>query len=177
MSTERFAPAEAALKAGRVEEGVALIEASLREDPQAPLHIYRNFTALLIRHKQYERAATWTTQAVGVDVAALPPTVDSHPVFELARLSVRREPAEAGRAPAAGAINTLLAVERWTPDAAGGEALVFDAGAGRFRTPQGAPADPPARVGKLVFRTAPGLIAADAVALLAQGVAWESASA
>ena len=64
MSTERFAPAEAALKAGRVEEGVALIEASLREDPQAPLHIYRNFTALLIRHKQYERAATWTTQAV-----------------------------------------------------------------------------------------------------------------
>ena len=113
----------------------------------------------------------------GVDVAALPQTVDSHPVFELARLSVRREPVEAGRAPAAGAINTLLAVERWTPDAAGGEALVFDAGAGRFRTPQGAPADPPARVGKLVFRTAPGLIAADAVALLAQGVAWESASA
>ena len=113
----------------------------------------------------------------GVDVAALPQTVDSHPVFELARLSVRREPVEAGRATAAGAINTLLAVERWTPDAAGGEALVFDAGAGRFRTPQGAPADPPARVGKLVFRTAPGLIAADAVALLAQGVAWESASA
>ena len=64
MSTERFAPAEAALKAGRLEEGVALIEASLREDPNAPLHVYRNFAAMLIRHKQYERAETWTVQAV-----------------------------------------------------------------------------------------------------------------
>lgn len=111
----------------------------------------------------------------GVDLAALPLTVDSHPVFELARLSVRREPAEAGRAPAAGAINTLLVAERWTPDAAGGDALVYDAGAGRFRTPDGAPADPPAKVDKLVLRTAH--IPADAVALLSQGVSWSSASA
>lgn len=113
----------------------------------------------------------------GVDLAALPATVDSHPVFELARLSVRREPPPAGRPPAAGAVNTLLVAERWTPEAAGGDALVYDAGAGRFRTPEGGPAGPPAKVDKLVFRTAPGLIPADAIALLSQGVTWSSASA
>lgn len=64
MSIDRFAPAEAALKAGRIEEGVTLIEASLSEDPQAPLHVYRNFAALLVRHKQYDRAETWTGRAV-----------------------------------------------------------------------------------------------------------------
>lgn len=110
----------------------------------------------------------------GIDVAALPAT--SHPIFELARMTVRREPSAERRQPAAGAINTLLVLERWTPGAAGGEALVFDASASRFRTPDGGPASAPARVEKLIFRTAPGLIPADAIALLSQGVAWGSAS-
>lgn len=113
----------------------------------------------------------------GIDLAALPSAVDSHPVFEFARLSVRYAPPPPGRIPAAGTVNTLLVVERWSPDAAGGDALVFDAASSRFRTPQGDPANAPAQVGKLVFRTAPGLFPADAVALLSQGVAWGSASA
>ncbi|MBT9471777.1 MAG: hypothetical protein V4514_03990 [Pseudomonadota bacterium] len=113
----------------------------------------------------------------GIDVGALPPSVDSHPVFELARLTVRREPGVQLRQPATGAVNTLLVVERWTPDAAGGDALVFDASASRFRTPEGAPAGAPAQVANLVFRTGPGLLPADAVALLSQGVTWRSASA
>ncbi|MDO9430044.1 MAG: hypothetical protein Q7T84_01960 [Phenylobacterium sp.] len=112
----------------------------------------------------------------GIDVAALPPNVDSHPVFEMARLSVRRAPGVELRQPANGAVNTLLVVERWTPGAAGGDALVFDAGASRFRTPEGAPAPAPAKVEKLVFRTDPGLVPADAIALLSQGVTWGSAS-
>jgi hypothetical protein len=113
----------------------------------------------------------------GIDVAALPPNVDSHPVFELARLSVRRSPGVELRQPPAGAINTLLVLERWTPGAAGGDALVFDASANRFRTPEGAPAPTPARVEKLVYRTDRGLVPADAIALLSQGVTWGSASA
>ena len=113
----------------------------------------------------------------GIDVAALPPNVDSHPVFEMARLSVRRVPGVELRQPASGAINTLLVLERWTPGAAGGDALVFDAASSRFRTPEGAPAPAPAKVDKLVYRTDRGLIPADAIALLSQGVTWGSASA
>ena len=113
----------------------------------------------------------------GIDLSALPSNVDGHPIFELARLSVRREPPPTPRPSAAGHVNTLLVVERWTPEAAGGDALVFDAASSRFRTPEGAPADPPAKVAKVVFRTGSGLQAADAVALLSQGVGWSSASA
>jgi hypothetical protein len=113
----------------------------------------------------------------GVDLAALPPSVDSHPMFELARLTVRRTAPETARAQAAGTVNTLLVAERWTPEAAGGDALVYDAGAARFRTPDGAPALAPARADIVIFRTASGLVPADAVALLSQGVSWSSASA
>lgn len=113
----------------------------------------------------------------GVDAQALPTGVDSHPIFELARLSVRREPPLLGRPTATGAVSTLLVLEAWKPGAAGGDSLVFDAAAGRFRTPEGAPATPPAKVEKAVFRTHQGLIPADAIALLAHGVAWRSASA
>lgn len=113
----------------------------------------------------------------GIDVAALPPNVDSHPVFEMARLSVRRVPGVELRPPATGAINTLLVLERWTPGAAGGDALVFDAASSRFRTPEGGPAQAPAKVDKLIYRTDRALIPADAIALLSQGVTWGSASA
>lgn len=113
----------------------------------------------------------------GIDLAALPSSVDGHPIFELARLSVRREPPPASRPAAAGVVNTLLVAERWTPEAAGGDALVFDAASYRFVSPEGAPADPPAKADKVVFRTRPGLMAADAIALLSQGVTWSSASA
>lgn len=64
MTIDRFAPAEAALKAGHIEDGIALIERQLTEDPNAPLLIYRNFNGLLIRQKAYERAERWTAAAI-----------------------------------------------------------------------------------------------------------------
>jgi hypothetical protein len=113
----------------------------------------------------------------GIDLTALPAAVDSHPVFELARLSVRR-PAKPLRRPApSGAVATLTVIETWTPAAAPAEGLVFEAAATRFRTPAGAPAPPPAQVERVIFRTDPGLIPADAVALLSHGVAWRSSTA
>lgn len=65
MSVDRFAPAEAALKAGRFEEGVGLIEAELSRDPAAPLQIYRNFGAMLVRRRAYTQAERW--MRVGVE--------------------------------------------------------------------------------------------------------------
>jgi predicted O-linked N-acetylglucosamine transferase (SPINDLY family) len=64
MSTNRFAEAEAALGAGQRDEGIRLVEEQLELDPQAPLQLYRNFTALLIRNKFYEAAERWATQGV-----------------------------------------------------------------------------------------------------------------
>lgn len=66
MSTDRFAPAEAALKAGNFEEGVRLIEAELERDPKAPVGIYRNFTAMLFRNGRIEQMGRWA--AVGVEL-------------------------------------------------------------------------------------------------------------
>jgi hypothetical protein len=47
--TDRIAEADAALKAGRLEEGVALIEAVLTDEPGSALRLYQNFTSLLYR--------------------------------------------------------------------------------------------------------------------------------
>jgi protein O-GlcNAc transferase len=66
MPLKRFAEAEAALAAGRREEGIALVAEQLELDPQAPVNIYRNFTAMLIRNKRYEEAERWATQGVEV---------------------------------------------------------------------------------------------------------------
>lgn len=41
-----------------------MIEATLTEDPQAPVNIYRNFATMLVRRKDYARAETWTAQAI-----------------------------------------------------------------------------------------------------------------
>ncbi|WP_332773690.1 hypothetical protein [Phenylobacterium sp.] len=112
----------------------------------------------------------------GIDLAALPPSVDSHPMWELARLSVRREPPPLARSAATGRIGQLVVVEAWSEGCAARDALVFDAGAGRFRTPGGAPAAPPALAERVVYRVQPDLVAADAVALLANGVTWRAAS-
>lgn len=64
MSIERFAAAEAALKAGRIEEAVASIEAELTKDPAAPQQIYRNVVTLLIRRQFYDKAEQWGRIAV-----------------------------------------------------------------------------------------------------------------
>lgn len=64
MTTERFIEAEASLKAGRVNEGLELIEAQLSENPDAPLVIYRNFGNLLVRHARYEKLEFWTSEAL-----------------------------------------------------------------------------------------------------------------
>ncbi len=63
MTTDRFAAGNDALKAGRFEEGVALIEAELEAEPNAPLPFYRNFVSLLFRHKAYAKADVWTERA------------------------------------------------------------------------------------------------------------------
>lgn len=60
----RFAEAEAALQAGRYEEGVRLAEAALEADPKAPAALYRSFAAMLFRRQDYARAARWTQAAV-----------------------------------------------------------------------------------------------------------------
>jgi protein O-GlcNAc transferase len=66
MPLKRFAEAEAALAAGRRDEGIALIAEQLELDPQAPLQLYRNFTAMLIRNKDYEAAERWATQGTEI---------------------------------------------------------------------------------------------------------------
>jgi predicted O-linked N-acetylglucosamine transferase (SPINDLY family) len=55
----RFAEAEAALQAGRYEEGVRLTEAALEADPTAPAALYRSFASILVRRQDYARAARW----------------------------------------------------------------------------------------------------------------------
>ncbi|MES2341375.1 MAG: tetratricopeptide repeat protein, partial [Pseudomonadota bacterium] len=64
MTMDRFAPAEAMLKAGRFQEAVEFIEAQLTTDPHAPLLLYRNFGNLLVRREAYEQAERWTGVAV-----------------------------------------------------------------------------------------------------------------
>ncbi len=64
-------------------------------------------------------------------------------------------------------------VETWTPG--GDPGLVYEAATGRFRTADGQAAAAPAQAGRVRFETHPGLIPADAVALLAQGVTWRAA--
>lgn len=66
MSTERFAPAEAALKAGQQEEGIRLIEQELGRDPKAPVAIYRNFTAMLFRRQAHEQAEQWASAGLAL---------------------------------------------------------------------------------------------------------------
>jgi predicted O-linked N-acetylglucosamine transferase (SPINDLY family) len=64
MSTDRFAPAEAALKAGDFDEGVRLLEAELERDPKAPVGVYRNFTAMLFRRGRFEPMGRWAKAGV-----------------------------------------------------------------------------------------------------------------
>lgn len=59
MSLERFNDAEAAFKANRLDEGVRLVTEQLEQDANAPLSLYRNFTAVLIRNKRYAEAERW----------------------------------------------------------------------------------------------------------------------
>lgn len=64
MSTDRFAPAEAALKAGNQAEGIRLVEAELEREPKAPVGVYRNFTAMLARRQAYEAAERWAVKGL-----------------------------------------------------------------------------------------------------------------
>jgi protein O-GlcNAc transferase len=60
---ERFAEAEAELRAGRRAEGIELIVAELTAEPAAPAGVYRNFCALLFRDKRYAQAEEWALVA------------------------------------------------------------------------------------------------------------------
>ncbi|MBU2136746.1 MAG: tetratricopeptide repeat protein, partial [Alphaproteobacteria bacterium] len=64
--TDRIAEADAALKAGRLEEGIALIEAVLTDEPGSALRLYQNFTSLLYRKGMFEKGAQWCR--AGLDV-------------------------------------------------------------------------------------------------------------
>lgn len=59
MSTERFAEADAAFRAGDTERGIALTGATLDANPNVAVSIYRNFAGLLFRHQKYEMAEHW----------------------------------------------------------------------------------------------------------------------
>ncbi len=106
----------------------------------------------------------------GVEKAALPAAVRGHRTFRLAELSIRNRAAAAPRAIARPA-RTLVVVETLEDgaDIRGSEAAVFEASTCDFHGPA------PTRVEELVFMTAPALVAADAVALHAQGVSWSRA--
>ncbi|MDO8322604.1 MAG: hypothetical protein Q7T23_06645, partial [Phenylobacterium sp.] len=63
MSNDRFAPAEAAFKAGDRAEGIRLTAEQLTLDPNVSPRIYQNFTAVLIRGKLYDQAEHWARVA------------------------------------------------------------------------------------------------------------------
>jgi hypothetical protein len=110
----------------------------------------------------------------GVDPAALPPAVRNHPLMLLARRSVgvgRSTPRAA--APFCGLL-VVLEDDDPAPDLHG-DVRVWRAGSGRFETLAGEAAARPGQVDFVHFRTRPGLVAADAVALHAQGVRWNRA--
>ena len=109
----------------------------------------------------------------GIDLADLPSSVTGHPGWRLARLTARPAQPLSRRPQGQGACELLRVVETWTPNGQAG--LVYEAATGRFRTSEGQPTSPPARAGRVRFETDPRLIPADAVALLAQGVAWRAA--
>jgi hypothetical protein len=109
----------------------------------------------------------------GIDLADLPRAITRHPAWRLARLSARPALPLPRRPRGQGACDLLRVVETWSPG--GGAGLVYEAATGRYRTAEGAAASAPAQAARVRFETAPGLIPADAVALLAQGVAWRAA--
>lgn len=109
----------------------------------------------------------------GIDAADLPAAVTGHPAWRLARLSARPALPLPRRPRGQGGCDLLRVVETWTPG--GDPGLVYEAATGRFRTADGQAAAAPAQAGRVRFETHPGLIPADAVALLAQGVTWRAA--
>lgn len=81
MSIDRFAAAEAALKAGDTDEGIRLIAAELESDPKAPVHIYRNFASMLFRRDDYVQAEKWA----GAGAALYPKDYDLWNVMGVAQ--------------------------------------------------------------------------------------------
>ena len=59
MSIDRFAAAEAALKAGDTENGLRLIEQELERNPKAPVGVYRNFSSMLFRRDAFAETEKW----------------------------------------------------------------------------------------------------------------------
>ncbi|MGH6909611.1 MAG: hypothetical protein ACREEG_05445, partial [Phenylobacterium sp.] len=111
----------------------------------------------------------------GVELAALPPAVRNHPMFRLAELSVRRHRRPVSAAPPVRAAK-LLVLETVDGATIPADTLAYDAATGRFQGP-GGPSAAPGRVDQVVFRTAPALVPADAIALYAKGVRWSRATA
>ena len=64
MSTDRFAQADAAFKAGQAERGIELTEAILEADGVAPNGVYRNFCGLLFRRGLFAQTQRWASIGV-----------------------------------------------------------------------------------------------------------------
>ena len=111
---------------------------------------------------------------VGGGLAAYDAPLDllpGHPLLGLAKASVGARPS---RPPPRADAPELWVIE--DPEAAleaAADRLVYVAATGRFLGPAGE-AGPPSQVGLVRFLTKPGLIAADAMALFAQGVRWDA---
>ena len=109
-----------------------------------------------------------------MEVSALPSRVRGHPLMRLADLSVRQHRPLTERLPTTPAASLLVAESAEGVAVAPG-ALVYDATNGRFVGPSRALGAPPGQVERVCFLTAPGLVAADAIALHARGVSWRRA--
>lgn len=64
MNAQRFAPAEAALKAGRLDEAISLMVGEIAADPVAPAQIYRNIGGILFRHQRFAEAEQITAAGI-----------------------------------------------------------------------------------------------------------------
>ncbi|MDB5419958.1 MAG: hypothetical protein JWP50_3377, partial [Phenylobacterium sp.] len=102
-----------------------------------------------------------------VPLEQLPP----HPLLSLARLSVGEAPAAAAPRPPAPELWVIEEADEALEAAA--DRLVYVAATGQFLGPAGA-AEPPAHVGLVRFLTRPEFAPADAMALHARGVRWDS---
>ena len=96
---ERIAEADAAFKAGRIEDGIRISEALLTDEPRAPQQVFRNFAALLFRRQLYDKAAHWARQGT----KAHPRDVELWNILgvalrRLGRLDEAREALDAGLA-------------------------------------------------------------------------------
>jgi len=112
-----------------------------------------------------------------IDPAGLPDVLTHSLVYRLARLSVRNGAPLLVRNRPTRVAAVVVAPAR-TPDMADwpNDVVILEAATGRLRRADGGPVGP-VEADLVVYATGPGFVAADAVALMAQGVTWRQAAA